>query len=80
MIFKIIGALGLLLISIGIITKTRKTQDIYYIFGGICLELYSMFLGDMIFIVLQAFFTASACYDLAKTEGGKIICINTSKN
>lgn len=33
-VFKLIGALGILLISIGIISKKRKTQDIYYIGGG----------------------------------------------
>lgn len=33
-IFKIIGAVGLLLISAGIITKKRKTQDLFYVMGG----------------------------------------------
>ncbi len=65
-LFKVIGALGLILISIGIITKSRKAQDIYYILGGICLEAYSIYLGDMVFIVLQIIFTFSAIYDLAK--------------
>ncbi len=31
---KFIGALGLLLISIGIITKDRRKQDCLYIVGG----------------------------------------------
>jgi len=45
-IFKIIGALGIILISIGIVVKRRKIQDIFYIFGGICLEIYSIYIGD----------------------------------
>lgn len=64
--FKIVGALGLILISAGILTKRRKTQDIYYIFGGVCLEVYSISLGDLVFILLQIIFTLSAIYDLIK--------------
>ena len=65
-IFKIIGAFGLILISAGIITKERSKQDILYIIGGVCLEIYSIYLGDYIFIVLQIIFTLSAMYDLTK--------------
>lgn len=64
--FKIIGAAGLLLISAGIITKKRKTQNILYIIGGLCLEAYSISTGDVIFIILQIIFILSAIYDLAK--------------
>jgi hypothetical protein len=65
-IFKIIGAAGLLLIAIGIITKKRKAQDVLYIIGGLCLEAYSIYLGDVIFIILQIIFILAAMYDLAK--------------
>ena len=67
-IFKIIGALGIILISIGIITKKRKTQDIFYILGGLCLETYSIYIGDLIFIILQIIFTLAAIYDFAKIQ------------
>ncbi len=67
-IFKIIGIIGLLLISIGIITKKRKYQDIYYIFGGLCLLTYSIYLINAIFIVLQSIFISAATYDLIKTK------------
>jgi len=33
-IFKIIGAFGLLLISIGVINKNRRTQNLLYTMGG----------------------------------------------
>lgn len=62
-IFKIIGALGIILISLGIITKKRKTQDVLYILGGLCLETYSIYIGDLIFIILQIIFTLAAIYD-----------------
>ena len=67
-IFRIIGALGILLISIGIITKKRKIQDIYYILGGLCLETYSIYIGDLIFIILQIIFTLAAIYDFVKIQ------------
>ena len=69
--FKLIGALGLLLISVGIITKDRKKQDMLYIIGGVCLELYSIYLQDLIFIVLQIIFTLAAIYDLYKIQSQK---------
>jgi len=65
-IFKLVGALGLILISIGIISKKRSVQDAYYIVGGVCLEIYSIYLGDSIFIILQIIFILSAVYDLIK--------------
>lgn len=65
-IFEILGIIGLLSISTGLLTKKRKTQDILYIFGGICLETYSIHIGNIIFIVLQTIFTLAAIYDFAK--------------
>lgn len=65
-IFKFIGAMGLILISIGVITQKRKSEDVLYIIGGICLEIYSIYLGDVIFIVLQIIFTVSAIFHYLK--------------
>jgi hypothetical protein len=79
-IFKLIGAIGLLVISFGIINKERRTQDILYIIGGICLEIYSLYLGDVIFIILQIIFTVSAIYDLVKLKHLKKLKTNDQKN
>lgn len=65
---KLIGAFGLLLISIGIVTKQRRNQDLLYIVGGVALEAYSIFIGDPIFIVLQIIFTVAAVYDFFKVK------------
>lgn len=65
---KFIGALGLILISVGIVTKKRRLQDIFYIVGGLGLEAYSIYIGDWIFIILQIVFTVAAIYDLSKTK------------
>jgi len=69
--FSIIGALGLILIITGILIKKRKRQDIFYIFGGLSLLIYSIYLKNTIFIILQSVFTLSATYDLIKREKKK---------
>ncbi|HSW75128.1 MAG TPA: hypothetical protein VLG16_04675 [Candidatus Saccharimonadales bacterium] len=66
--FKIVGALGLLIISVGIITKNRGRQNLFYIVGGVLLEAYSIHLRDGIFIILQIVFTLAAIYDFVKTK------------
>ena len=70
-IFKIIGAIGLLLISIGIIVKRKDQQDILFIIGGILLEIYSISIKDVIFILLQIIFILAAVYDY--NQNGKWI-------
>lgn len=67
-LFKIIGALGIVLISIGIIIKKRKREDILYIAGGLCLLVYSIYIKDLIFIILEIIFTLSAVYDFTKNR------------
>lgn len=63
MIYKIVGIIGLLLISAGVLLKKRKMQDEFYFFGGICLLVYSISLRDLIFIILQIIFIIVAAYD-----------------
>ncbi len=82
-IYTIIGAIGLILIIIGVLikNKNRKIRDIVYIFGGAFLATYSIHIKDIIFIILQIVFVLVAIYDLKlqikKTKkaksGGKII-------
>jgi len=67
-IFKLIGAMGIILIAFGILMKKRKRQDIMYMSGGICLEIYSIYINDMIFIILQIMFTLAAAYDFVKIQ------------
>jgi hypothetical protein len=68
LILKCIGAAGLLFITTGILTQKRKAQDLLYIIGGILLEVYSIIIGDIIFIILQIIFTIAAVYDLIRTN------------
>lgn len=66
--FKLIGALGIIFISIGILRRKRKYQDEFYILGGICLEIYSIHIGDILFMALQVIFTLAAVDDFAKNR------------
>lgn len=71
-LMKTIGAVGLVCIIIGLILKSRTQRNIIYIIGGILLEIYSIYLKDTVFIILQAAFTIAAIYDLIRHKKIKI--------
>lgn len=60
------GIAGLLLISFGVIIKDRKHEDILYIAGGLCLEIYSISIESIVFMVLQVVFIMAAIGDLIR--------------
>ncbi|MBN2101885.1 MAG: hypothetical protein JW716_03375 [Candidatus Aenigmarchaeota archaeon] len=62
-VFWFAGIIGLVLIISGLFAKTRKQQSLIYVFGGIFLEIYSIYIGDSIFIALQGVFTIVALYE-----------------
>ena len=62
----IFGIIGLLLISYGLWVKNEKYQDIIYIVGGLSLLIYSIEVGNTIFIILQIVFVLSAIVELIK--------------
>jgi lipid-A-disaccharide synthase-like uncharacterized protein len=61
---KILGAIGLVLITIGIFAKKEINQDWIFVAGGICLLGYSIYLQDPIFIPLQIIFTLASLYEI----------------
>ena len=68
-LFKLCAVLGLIAIIAGISLtkiKERKRQYALMIIGGILLEIYSIYIKDTIFIILQAVFVIFAVYDLIK--------------
>jgi len=68
-LFKLCAILGLIAIITGISLtkiKERKRQYVLLIIGGILLEIYSIYIKDTIFIILQAVFVIFAVYDLIK--------------
>ena len=68
---KIIGALGLAFITVGVLTKDRIRENIYFIIGGCLLEVYSVYLRDMIFIPLQVIFVLASVYALYELKKKK---------
>ena len=66
--FRLVGALGIILISAGVIIKRRKDQNFLYILGGFCLGIYSIYINDLIFLILQIIFISSATYDFIKVK------------
>lgn len=70
-LFYFLGVIGLILITIGVIVKTIKKQNLLFSLGGISLVLYSINIGDKIFIILESVFTLTAIYNLIKMPKNK---------
>lgn len=60
------GIIGLISISIAVWIKIEKWQNILFIVGGIFLLLYSIYIQNIIFIILQIIFIISTLVELIK--------------
>ena len=67
-IYKIIGIIGLVLICIAMVVRNRKTRDTFSFFGGIGLLIYSIYLKDVIFIILQSVYIIIISFDYLKEK------------
>ncbi len=65
-IFKGIGAVGLLLISSGIISKKHQVK--LFFAGGLCLVTYSIYIQDIIFITLESVYVLASVYKYFKNR------------
>jgi len=63
-IYKFVGILGLVIISVGVFWQKKYIEDILYIFGGIALLLYSYHIREWIFIIFLVLFVISALFHL----------------
>ncbi len=63
-LIKIVGAIGLILITGGNFVKNEIKQDWIFSLGGIFLLAYSIYLKDPIFIPLQIIFTLASLYEI----------------
>jgi len=76
-IFDIFGIIGLLLIIFGnfkISSKTKDRKNYTYpsfILGGILLVIYSIYIKNVIFIILQIVFILVSLYNLNKIKNKK---------
>ncbi|MCR4285257.1 MAG: hypothetical protein NUV97_04435 [archaeon] len=72
--YTILAIIGLLSIITGtlMVSMKRKIRRRYtyplLLLGGICLEIYSIYIGDTIFIILQAAFIISTIYGIVKVN------------
>lgn len=67
-LFKLLGVLGLLLIIRSIFVHKELRRDVWSLFGGICLLAYSIYLQDIIFIILQAVFSLANIFEIWKLK------------
>ena len=75
--FYVLAIIGLVSIIFGTLTipmkkgiRKRFTYPLLIV-GGICLEIYSIYIRDFIFIILQGVFIISSIYGLIKISGKK---------
>ena len=71
LLFKVTGAIGLVFITIGVLTKDRIRENIYFIIGGCLLESYAIYLKDVIYIPLQVIFVFASVYELYELKKKK---------
>ncbi|MEK6757736.1 MAG: hypothetical protein AABX88_01280 [Nanoarchaeota archaeon] len=71
-IYYIIATIGLVFLITGIFFNTKKSTRKYtyplLIIGGICLEIYSIYIKDTIFIILQTVYILVNIYGWIKTK------------
>ncbi|MFA6486450.1 MAG: hypothetical protein WCT40_03730 [Candidatus Magasanikbacteria bacterium] len=65
-LFKILGAIGLLFITAGVLDKKDLRRNWFFVVGGVGLCSYSIYLRDPIFIPLQIIFTLASLYEIFK--------------
>lgn len=71
LLFRTIGIVSVLLLAIGITNKKAAKRDLLFAVGGIGLLVYSLYLGNIIFVTLQSIFTAVSIYKLFKSKRKK---------
>ncbi len=67
-IYKFVGILGLIIISIGVFWQKKYLEDTLYIIGGVALLIYSYHIRELIFTVLQVIFIISAASHLFRSR------------
>jgi len=77
-IFRLIGALGLIFIISGTLIMSSKVKNRRkysfpkLLIGGFCLLVYSIYIRDWVFIILQAIYIIIIIYGLTKINKGHI--------
>ncbi|MFH1790204.1 MAG: hypothetical protein ABH832_04030 [bacterium] len=53
-IITVVASLGAILITYGIFLKTEKRQDVVLLIGSLCLLIYALFIGNILFTIAMA--------------------------
>lgn len=53
-IITVIAALGAILLTYGIFLKTEKRQDIILLIGALCLLIYALYIGNLLFTIAMS--------------------------
>ena len=64
LLLKIVGGLGLIIISIGVITDQKPKKDILFLIGGVDLLAYNIYIKDPVFIPLQIIFIIASSWEI----------------
>ena len=64
LIFKGTGVIGILLLVSGLLSKKETTETKRFLLGGVFLAIYSWYIQDPVFIVLQLIYVAVAGWKL----------------
>ena len=64
LLMKLVGALGLMLIIAGLLKKKKKQELYFFLSGGIALAIYSFYIQDLVFIILQIVYVIVTTYEL----------------
>ena len=67
----VFGIIGLIVISYAIWIKKETAQDIAFLIGGIFLLVYSIYVQDAIFIMLEVVYILSVSIELIKLHKKK---------
>jgi len=62
----IAGIIGLVCATIGVLQKKQKSEDLFFLLGGLFLLVYSIARKDTIFSILQVVFIAATLWELIK--------------
>lgn len=63
-IFKTIAIIGLIILTVGVLSKKDSRRNLFFLIGGILLVVYSVYIKDAIIISLQIIFTLAAGYKI----------------
>ncbi len=67
-LLKLPGIFGLLIITYAIFAKKERKQDYLFAIGGAGLLVYSIYIKDLIFIILQIVFISASLYELSSLK------------